>query len=166
MLTGYFPGDTVRFAITLDSGKTYRTYRDIDSVPNPTFQHQLPYQDSITISKLVKAHLKITLLSAGSLVFEASRLRFSTTPLTSTLPDLRPGEMALYPNPAQSGSFMIAGLDKEATVSLSTLTGQSISTQTLSPDAEFSVPDLPTGLYLVKIVSPDRTKVVKWVVEW
>ncbi len=64
-------------------------------------------------------------------------------------------EFYLYPNPSADGSFrLVAGQESNLTVSLSTLTGATIPTQSTASAGEISVrptQSLPTGLYQVRV---------------
>lgn len=70
--------------------------------------------------------------------------------------------MWLYPNPS-SGKINISGIEGKARFVLYSLSGEKIFTRNIKEKASFNI-DLPTGIYLVKIVGDKTTQTSKLII--
>jgi len=87
-----------------------------------------------------------------------------------TMAEASAGDYQVYPNPtAGTINVVIPSSDQEAQIVILDITGRTVATQTVAPNATtpvvFNISNVPAGMYLVKINLGDATHVEKFIKE-
>ncbi|MCC6684019.1 MAG: T9SS type A sorting domain-containing protein, partial [Bacteroidia bacterium] len=115
------------------------------------------YQCSPTFKKL--AHY----VYDGSTTKTVYFYQFTSGP--SNVAAINNEQIAVYPNPVKAGNeIVVNNLTPESQVELLNLMGETISTTT-GANPVFSTEALPAGMYLVRVVTGNKTSVSKIVVQ-
>ncbi|MES2389911.1 MAG: T9SS type A sorting domain-containing protein, partial [Bacteroidota bacterium] len=167
------PGDSAIMAVSLDSGRTYKTLRkwttnDIEESGASDYSLK-PDTFRVLSTAYTRAHFRFSLYSGAyngnAIFYRVDDLKVTNNYVApvGVSEQLNNRPLYLYPNPGQTGSFRISGLGNVARVSVSTISGRLLAEKEIQPGQGIDLPEIPAGMYLVKITEGGHSKVLKWV---
>ncbi len=87
-----------------------------------------------------------------------------TVGVKETAEEINPLSVKVYPNPTQS-SFTVAGLEEQAEMSVYALDGSLMVQQRITSGQTLDVKQLPSGIYIIRLVENNRQKNLRLVVQ-
>ena len=124
----------------------------------------------LTLTRDIKIHAPSNTLYAGTYgrsmySYDLNTLVLSTTDFTS-----EENKMILYPNPATTEISLQHRFEGQGTIRLMDITGRQVKTLfngdlEINTTATFSVADMPSGIYFVKVATAQRTTSKKLIIQ-